>query len=32
MADWKLQKRILQNYSMPQTYCLGTEVKHHQKI
>ena len=32
MADWKLQERNLQNYSIPQSYCLETEVKHHKKI
>ena len=31
MADWKLQVRNLQNYSIPQTYYLWTEVKHHKK-
>ena len=30
-ADWKLQVRNLQNYIIPQTYCLWTEVKHHKK-
>ena len=31
MADWKLQERNLQNYSIPQSYCLETEVKHQKK-
>ena len=31
MADWKLQVRNLEDYSIPQTYCLCTEVKHHKK-
>ena len=32
MADWKRQVRNLQNYSIPQTYCLWKEVKHHKEI
>ena len=31
MADWKLQVRNLEDYSIPQAYCLCTEVKHHKK-
>ena len=31
MADWKLQVRNLQNYSISQTYFLWTEVKYHKK-
>ena len=32
MPDWKLQVRNLQEYSIPQTYCLCTKVKHHKKM
>ena len=31
MADWKLQVRNLQIYSIPQTFCLWTGAKHHKK-
>ena len=31
MVDLKLKVRNLQNYSIAQTHCLRTEVKHHKK-